>query len=230
VKRGILVTIVGQVGVGKSSLLSAVIGELPKIYGYVGVRGRVAYCPQQSWIQNRTLRSNITLALDFDDGEGDGGEVRKFDPKLYDQVLEACDLKRDIQQLPKGDLTLIGERGINLSGGQKARVGLARALYQQADVYLLDDPLSAVDAIVGRHLFDKAIGPKSMIRHATRLLVSHSLAFIAESDLIVVLEERRVKRIGTYRELVADAEIRHLITSLEKSEWSQGIQKIIRGF
>lgn len=203
---------------GKSSLLSAVIGELPKIYGYVGIRGRVAYCPQQSWVQNRTLRSNVTLALDFEDGEGEEG--RKFDPKLYDQVLEACDLKRDIQQLPKGDLTLIGERGINLSGGQKARVGLARALYQQADVYLLDDPLSAVDAIVGRHLFDRAIGPKSMIRHTTRLLVSHSLAFIAESDLIVVLDERRVKRIGTYKELVADAEIRHLITNLEKGRQS----------
>lgn len=211
-----MITIVGQVGAGKSSLLSALIGDMPKIYGYVGVRGRLAYCPQQSWIQNRTLRANITLSLDIDE-EGGELEAHKFNEELYNQVLEACDLRKDLAQLPKGDMTLIGERGINLSGGQKARVSLARALYQQADIYLLDDPLSAVDAIVGRHLFDRAIGPKSAICQATRLLVSHSLAFVAESDLIVVLEEKRVKRIGTYKELIADAEIRHLITRLEKT-------------
>ncbi|KAI1717212.1 ABC transporter transmembrane region domain-containing protein [Ditylenchus destructor] len=134
IKRGTLVTVVGQVGAGKSSLLLALLGEMRKIYGYVGIRGSVAYCPQQGWIQNRTVRSNILFDID--------GSERKFDADLYEKVLEACALKPDLAILPNG------EKGINLSGGQKARISLARALYSQADVYLLDDPLSAVDAIL----------------------------------------------------------------------------------
>uniref|UniRef100_A0A914C371 Uncharacterized protein n=1 Tax=Acrobeloides nanus TaxID=290746 RepID=A0A914C371_9BILA len=135
VPRGILVAVVGQVGSGKSSLLSALLGEMEKVQGHVGLHGQVAYVPQQSWIQNMTVKDNIVFQ-------------KQFDKKLYDKVIDACALKRDLEILPDGDMTEIGEKGINLSGGQKARISLARGLYQTRDVYLLDDILSAVDAIV----------------------------------------------------------------------------------
>lgn len=107
---------------------------------------------------------------------------------LYNQVLDACALRADLNLLPNGDLTEIGEKGINLSGGQKARIGLARALYQQADIYLMDDPLSSCDQIVGKHIFDKAIGPNSMLKNTTRILVTHSKAYLDQSDLIIIME------------------------------------------
>ncbi|CAK5040957.1 unnamed protein product [Meloidogyne enterolobii] len=179
-RRGLLVAVVGRVGAGKTSLLHALLGEMNKVYGFVGLRGRVAYVPQQPWVLNRTVRENI-LFSNLDDGE-------KPNEELYARVVDACALKSDFAVLPEGDQTEIGERGINLSGGQKARVNLARALYHQADIYLLDDVLSAVDAIVGRHLFDLAIGPESLTKGSTRVLVTHSLAYLAETDWIVVME------------------------------------------
>lgn len=129
VKKGSLIAVVGKVGSGKSSLLSALLGEMEKLRGYVGVRGQVAYVPQQAWIQNMSLRDNITFGRNY---------VRSF----YNKVVDMCALKSDLAILQRGDQTEIGEKGINLSGGQKARVSLARAVYQNADVYLLDDPLS----------------------------------------------------------------------------------------
>ena len=123
-----LLAVVGRVGSGKSSLLSAILGELEIICGKVYVNGSVAYVPQQAWIQNKTLRENITFVTDFD-------------TKRYNQVLECCALIEDLKVLPANDLTEIGENGINLSGGQKQRVSLARAVYSDADIYLLDDPL-----------------------------------------------------------------------------------------
>uniref|UniRef100_A0A1I8BIX4 ABC-type glutathione-S-conjugate transporter n=1 Tax=Meloidogyne hapla TaxID=6305 RepID=A0A1I8BIX4_MELHA len=180
-RRGLLVAVVGRVGSGKTSLLNALLGEMNKVYGFVGLRGRVAYVPQQPWVLNRTVRENIFFSI-LDEGE-------KPDLELYARVVDACALKSDFLVLPEGDQTEIGERGINLSGGQKARVNLARALYHQADIYLLDDPLSAVDAIVGRHLFDYAIGPESLAKGSTRVLVTHSLSYLAETDWIVVMEE-----------------------------------------
>lgn len=128
-----LVAVVGPVGSGKSSLLSAYLGEMDKISGLVNRIGSVAYVPQQAWIQNATLKNNILFG-------------RPFDKKRYDKVVEACALKADFDMLPAGDQTEIGEKGINLSGGQKQRVSLARAVYQDADIYFLDDPLSAVDS------------------------------------------------------------------------------------
>uniref|UniRef100_A0A0M3IWN3 ABC transporter domain-containing protein n=1 Tax=Ascaris lumbricoides TaxID=6252 RepID=A0A0M3IWN3_ASCLU len=117
---------------------------MEKLRGYIGVRGQMAYVPQQPWIQNLTLRENIIFG-------------KKYDEKFYDRVIEACALRPDIAILPQGDSTEIGEKGINLSGGQKARVSLARAVYQNYDVYLLDDPLSAVDSHVGKHIFKKKL-------------------------------------------------------------------------
>ncbi|RCN49286.1 ABC transporter transmembrane region [Ancylostoma caninum] len=139
--RGALIAVVGKVGSGKSSLLSALLGEMGKLRGRIGMRGKVAYVPQLSWIQNMTVRDNILFG-------------KPFDKRRYNQVLNACALKPDLKILTNGDMTEIGEKGINLSGGQKARISLARAVYQDFDVYLLDDPLSAVDAHVGRHIFE----------------------------------------------------------------------------
>lgn len=137
-----LMAVVGRVGCGKSSLLSALLGEMQKLRGKVSVHGKLAYVPQQAWIQNLPLRDNILFG-------------KPFDKDLYEAVIDACALGPDLAILPHGDLTEIGEKGINLSGGQKARVSLARAVYQNYDVYLLDDPLSAVDSHVGKHIFEK---------------------------------------------------------------------------
>ena len=128
VKRNKLIAVVGQVGVGKSSLLSAILGDMEKIKGIVNVSGSIAYVPQQAWIQNSTLRQNILF-------------TNKFNEKLYRKVLDSCALEPDLKILSAGDMTEIGEKGINLSGGQKQRVSLARAVYSNADIYLLDDPL-----------------------------------------------------------------------------------------
>lgn len=138
VKKANLTAVVGSVGCGKSSLISALLGEMEKLLGTVNVDGKVAFVPQQAWIQNATLMDNIIFG-------------RPFNKELYNKVLEACALTPDIAMLPGGDQTEIGEKGINLSGGQKQRVSLARAVYSNADVFLLDDPLSAVDAHVSTY-------------------------------------------------------------------------------
>jgi ATP-binding cassette subfamily C (CFTR/MRP) protein 1 len=132
VTDGMFVAVVGTVGSGKSSLLSAVLGEMEKVSGSVTIKSgaKVAYVPQLAWIQNATVKDNIVFGNPLDD-------------KLYDHVLDACALKQDLLTLSAGDRTEIGEKGINLSGGQKQRVSLARAVYADADLYLLDDPLSA---------------------------------------------------------------------------------------
>ncbi|KAG9334968.1 hypothetical protein JZ751_006191, partial [Albula glossodonta] len=190
VPRGSLVAVVGHVGSGKSSLLSAMLGEMEKRSGNVLVKGAVAYVPQQAWIQNATLRDNIVF-----------GRERK--ESWYQRVLEACALLPDLEILPAGDATEIGEKGLNLSGGQKQRVSLARAVYRKADVYLLDDPLSAVDAHVGQHIFDKVIGPRGVLRDKTRILVTHGMSFLPQADLILVLVDGEITEMGSYLELLS---------------------------
>ncbi|XP_062258726.1 ATP-binding cassette sub-family C member 4-like isoform X1 [Platichthys flesus] len=181
-----LLAVIGPVGAGKSSLLSAILGELSQESGVVKVKGELSYTSQQPWILPGTIRSNILFG-------------KKFNPKKYDRVLRACALKRDIDLLPGGDLAMVGDRGANLSGGQKARISLARAVYQDADIYLLDDPLSAVDAEVGRHLFEECIC--GMLRKKPRILVTHQLQYLKAADHIVVLKEGQMVAQGTYREL-----------------------------
>ena len=144
VQMGELVAVVGAVGSGKSSLALALLGEVPRVDGTFSTYGRVAYASQSAWILSGTVRNNILFGMPFD-------RVR------YDRIVRACALDRDFANFPDGDATAIGERGVTLSGGQRARISLARALYFDADVYLLDDPLSAVDARVSRILFDQAI-------------------------------------------------------------------------
>ncbi|MBN3303878.1 MRP3 protein, partial [Amia calva] len=189
VPHGSLVAVVGHVGSGKSSLLSAMLGETEKRSGRVSVKGSVAYVPQQAWIQNATLGDNIVF-----------GHERK--ENWYQRVVEACALLPDLEILPAGDATEIGEKGLNLSGGQKQRVSLARAVYRKADVYLLDDPLSAVDAHVGQHIFDKVIGPKGLLKDKTRVLVTHGLSFLPQADLILVLVDGEITEMGSYLELL----------------------------
>uniref|UniRef100_A0AAX7THM5 Multidrug resistance-associated protein 4 n=1 Tax=Astatotilapia calliptera TaxID=8154 RepID=A0AAX7THM5_ASTCA len=163
-----LLTVIGPVGAGKSSLLSAILGELPRDTGTLKVKGQLTYASQQPWVFPGTIRSNILFG-------------RELNPKKYEQVLRACALKKDLEMFPDGDLTLIGDRGATLSGGQKARVNLARAVYEDADIYLLDDPLSAVDAEVGKHLFDKYpyvfIHMKYSIFYMELLIVRLDLSF-----------------------------------------------------
>jgi len=199
IEKGKLYGVVGAVGSGKSSLLQAILGEMDPVTSASAVSmpgknsgnsvGYAAYCAQTPWVVNDTLRGNVLFG-------------RPFDEDRYQQTLTACALADDIAVLPAGDLTEIGEKGINLSGGQKARVSLARALYHpDSQLMLLDDPLSAVDSHVGEHLFDSAIAG-SICAGKTRLLVTHHVHFLPRCDAVVVMEEGRVKHFGTYDELV----------------------------
>ncbi|KAI1314392.1 Multidrug resistance-associated protein 1 [Mortierella claussenii] len=188
-KSGSLTAVVGRIGQGKSSLISALIGDMYRDRGSVRVSGSVAYVAQEAWIMNCTLKDNILFG-------------RPLDQNLYEKVLQACSLTQDLQMLPAGDQTEIGERGINLSGGQKQRVSLARAAYADADIYLLDDPLSAVDAHVDQHLWQHLIGPKGLLKDKTRLLVTHGIRHLNEVDQILVMKDGAVSEIGALDELL----------------------------
>ncbi|KAK2141833.1 hypothetical protein LSH36_1034g00008 [Paralvinella palmiformis] len=185
VQEGQLVAVVGVVGSGKSSLLSAFLGEMEKLHG----KGSIAYTAQEAWIQNASLRDNIVFG-------------QPFNEQAYEDVLEACGLTSDLDVLPGGDMTEIGEKGINLSGGQKQRVSLGRAVYQDANIYLMDDPLSAVDSHVGKHIFDRVIGPKGLLADKTRILVTHGISFLPQVDNILVVVDGRISEHGTYKDLL----------------------------
>ncbi|RZC38992.1 multidrug resistance-associated protein 1 [Asbolus verrucosus] len=184
-----LSAVVGTVGSGKSSLVSAFLGEMDKTSGRVNTVGSIAYVAQQAWIQNASLRDNILFG-------------KSFDKILYEKVIEACALKPDFSMLPAGDQTEIGEKGINLSGGQKQRVSLARAVYANSDIYFLDDPLSAVDSHVGKHIFDQVIGPEGLLKNKTRVLVTHGITYLPQTDKVIVLKDGEVSECGTYKELL----------------------------
>ena len=187
VGRQELIAIVGGVGSGKSSLLAALAGEMRKTSGTVKRGPRVAYCPQHAWIQNASVRENILFGLEFKES-------------WYANVVEACALQQDLDMLPNGDQTEIGERGITVSGGQKQRLNIARAIYFDADIVLLDDPLSAVDAHVGRHLFDKAIC--GLLKDKCRILVTHQLHVINKVDRVVWMEDGHIEAVGSFEELM----------------------------
>ncbi|XP_036164279.1 multidrug resistance-associated protein 1 [Myotis myotis] len=212
VPEGSLVAVVGQVGCGKSSLLSALLAEMDKVEGHVAIKGSVAYVPQQAWIQNDSLQENILFG-------------RQLQERYYKSVIEACALLPDLEILPSGDRTEIGEKGVNLSGGQKQRVSLARAVYCDSDVYLFDDPLSAVDSHVGKHIFEHVIGPKGMLKNKTRLLVTHGISYLPQVDVIIVMTGGKISEMGSYQELLARdgafAEFLRTYSSAEQEQTEQ---------
>ncbi|KAJ3346286.1 hypothetical protein HDU83_003188 [Entophlyctis luteolus] len=209
VAKGNLFAVIGRVGVGKSSLLSSLIGEMHKLNGSVRLSGSVAYVGQQAWIENATIRDNILFGSEFDEAK-------------FQAVIDSCALRSDLKMFPAGDLTEIGERGVNLSGGQKQRLALARAVYNDADVYLLDDVLSAVDAHVDKHLFDNVIGPQGLLKSKTRIFVTHGVHHLASCDRVLVLKNGIIEEQGTFRELmeIDEGTFRNLITEYSQENSS----------
>ncbi|XP_068532583.1 ATP-binding cassette sub-family C member 10 isoform X4 [Anas acuta] len=184
VRKGMLLGVVGKVGSGKSSLLAAITGELVKQGGRVYVcdlEQGFGLATQEPWIQFATVRENILFGRDYD-------------ARLYEEVLEACALSEDLNILPAGDQTEVGENGVTLSGGQKARIALARAVYQEKELYLLDDPLAAVDADVANHLMRKCI--LGVLRHKTRILCTHRTEFLEKADALVLMDNGRIVKTG----------------------------------
>ncbi|XP_062705317.1 multidrug resistance-associated protein 1-like [Aedes albopictus] len=220
-KKGRLSAVVGSVGTGKSSLISALLGEMEKVKGSVNTDGTIAFVPQQAWIQNATLRENILFG-------------KTYNAQKYDRVLDVCALKPDLEMLPGGDTTEIGEKGINLSGGQKQRVALARAVYADAEIYLFDDPLSAVDAHVGKHIFEKVIGPEGILVGRSRLLVTHGISFLPFVEEIFVVKDGEISESGSYQQLLdqkgafAEFLMQHIQELDEEDEEIQMIQEVLK--
>ncbi|NXM50930.1 MRP1 protein, partial [Gymnorhina tibicen] len=208
VPQGSLLAVVGQVGAGKSSLLAALLGELEATDGCVTMKDTAAYVPQQAWVLNASVEDNILFG-------------KEMDETWFSRVTEACALHPDLETFPARQKSEIGEKGINLSGGQKQRVSLARAVYQRASIYLLDDPLSAVDAHVGQHIFEHVLGPNGLLKDKTRVLVTHTINILPQVDNIVLLVNGMISETGSYQELLqrngAFAEFLHShITAEEK--------------
>jgi ATP-binding cassette subfamily C (CFTR/MRP) protein 4 len=188
VKPGRLVAVIGPVGAGKSSLLHAILRELPLSEGNISVRGVVSYASQEPWLFAGSVQQNILFGL-------------PMDKERYRKVIKVCALKTDFEQFPYGDRTIVGERGVSLSGGQRARINLARAVYKPADIYLLDDPLSAVDTHVGKHLFEICI--KGYLKEKTCILITHQLQYLTKVDQIILMENANILAEGSYQELQA---------------------------
>ncbi|KAL8640320.1 MAG: hypothetical protein Q9228_002750 [Teloschistes exilis] len=205
-RKGELSCVVGRVGSGKSSLLQAVLGDIWKVNGEIVVHGQTAYVAQQSWVMNASVKENIVFG-------------HRWDPDFYERTVNACALADDFKTLPDGDRTEVGERGISLSGGQKARVTLARAVYARADVYLLDDCLSAVDQHVGRHLIDQVLGCNGLLASKTRILATNSIPVLLEADFITLLRAGKILEKGTYSQLMAmRGEVANLIKTANNEE------------
>ncbi|EIW84231.1 P-loop containing nucleoside triphosphate hydrolase protein [Coniophora puteana RWD-64-598 SS2] len=187
VPRGQLVAITGAIGTGKTSLLQGLIGEMRRTAGVVEFGGSVSYCAQTAWIQNATIRENICFGRPFEE------------EKYWNAVRAAC-LQPDLDMLPNHDLTQVGEKGISLSGGQKQRVNICRAIYHDSDIVIFDDPLSALDAHVGKAVFNNVI--KQHLHGKTRILVTHALHLLPSVDYIYTLADGRIAECGTYDELM----------------------------
>ena len=181
-----LMFVTGPIGSGKSSLLHVITGSMSVTSGKVLVKGKVGLSSQVPWIFSGTVRDNILFG-------------NEFCPERYYKVIEACALKDDLDNFPQGDLTELGERGISLSGGQKARVSLARVVYLDADIYLLDDPLNAVDSKTGGHIFQQCI--KGFLSDSMRILVTHQLQYASQADYVLILESGKIVSEGSYDEM-----------------------------
>uniref|UniRef100_A0A673KPL3 Multidrug resistance-associated protein 9-like n=1 Tax=Sinocyclocheilus rhinocerous TaxID=307959 RepID=A0A673KPL3_9TELE len=202
-ENGSLLGVCGNVGSGKTSLISSILEQMHLLSGSVSANGTLAYVSQQAWIFHGTVRDNILM-----------GEP--FDQTRYARVIHACSLKPDLEILPYGDQTEIGERGINLSGGQKQRVSLARAVYSNRDIFLLDDPLSAVDAHVGKHIFEECI--KKELKGKSVILITHQLQYLEFCDQVLLLDNGELKEAGTHSDLMkAKGRYAHLINNFQKN-------------
>ncbi|KAI0763773.1 metal resistance protein YCF1 [Trametes elegans] len=193
VRKGELVGVLGRVGAGKTSLLSAIIGEMRRRDGEVKVFGSISYAPQNPWIMSATIRDNILFS-------------HKYDEEFYNLVLDACALRPDLALLQNGDMTEVGEKGITLSGGQRARVALARAVYARADVVLLDDVLAALDSHVAKHVFDHVIGPNGLLATKARIVVTNSIHFLKHFNQVLYMRRGVILESGTYSELVNNSQ------------------------
>ncbi|KAI3959428.1 hypothetical protein MKW98_019018 [Papaver atlanticum] len=201
VKPGEKVAICREVGAGKSTLLASILGEIPNIQGTIQVYGTIAYVSQTAWIQSGSIQENILFGC-------------TLDKKRYRDVLEKCSLLKDLEMLPYGDLTEIGERGINLSGGQKQRIQLARALYQDADIYLLDDPFSAVDAHTATSLFNEYV--MGSLSGKTVLLVTHQVDFLPAFDYVLLMSDGEIQHASPYHTLLASSSVFYDLVNAHK--------------
>ncbi|KAI5443879.1 Multidrug resistance-associated protein 7, variant 2 [Lathyrus oleraceus] len=201
VKHGQKVAICGEVGSGKSTLLATILGEVPNTKGTIDVQGKIAYVSQTSWIQTGTIRENILFGSELDD-------------QRYQETLQRSSLVKDLELFPCGDLIEIGERGVNLSGGQKQRIQLARALYQNADLYLLDDPFSAVDAHTAKKLFNEYI--MEGLKGKTVLLVTHQVDFLPAFDSILLMSDGAILQAGPYHQLLTSSQEFHDLVNAHK--------------
>lgn len=192
VNRNELIAVIGTVGSGKTSLLASLAGDMRLTSGSIRLGASRAYCPQYSWIQNATVRGNITFG-------------KPYDEAWYNQVVDACALRPDFDVFPAGDSTEIGERGITVSGGQKQRLNIARAIYFNADIILMDDPLSAVDAHVGRHIMDEAIC--GLLKDKCRILATHQLHVLSRCDRIIVMDDGHVEAVDTFDNLMHGSQL-----------------------
>lgn len=202
-----LVAVIGPVGSGKSSVFNVILKELPIISGTLIVDGKISYAAQDPWLFNGSVRQNILFGNDYDE-------------ERYNEVIRVCALQSDFDMFPYGDRTLVGEKGKALSGGQKARINLARCVYSKADVYLLDDPLSAVDAKVGKQLYEQCI--KQFLKDKICILITHQLQYLKNADKIVIINDGVIEMEGKYEELQSSgldfAKLLHEFNSTEEHE------------
>ncbi|KAG5894560.1 hypothetical protein JTB14_021542 [Gonioctena quinquepunctata] len=207
-----LVAVVGPVGGGKTTLLHAILKELSPVEGSAHVVGTISYASQEPWVFGGSVRQNILFG-------------QKYVQKKYEEVVRVCALQRDFTLFPHGDRTLVGERGVALSGGQRARINLARAVYKEADIYLLDDPLSAVDTHVGKQLFNECI--RGYLRNKCVVLVTHQLQYLRNTHCIYLLENGEVRSSGTYQELKnSDNDFTKLLAASEEEEKKEEMRRL----
>lgn len=207
------IAVIGPIGSGKSSLLQVCLSEIPILKGNVAIGGTIAYANQEPWLFGATIKQNILFGQHFENNK-------------YNKVLEVCALEEDIRQFPHGDNTVVGERGIMLSGGQKARIGLARAVYKDADIYLLDDPLSAVDASVGKQVFNNCI--IGYLKNKCTILVTHQVQYLALVNKIYLIQDGTVAASGSYQELQSSGKhFAKLLHNSEKSEQTDNLTHFI---
>ncbi|KAH8312051.1 hypothetical protein KR044_009125 [Drosophila immigrans] len=197
-----LTAVVGAVGAGKSSFLNVLLGEVGIVQGEAFVHGKISYAAQEPWVFEGTIRDNIVFVEDYNE-------------RRYKKVIKVCALERDMELLPRGDLTVIGERGVSLSGGQRARVNLARAVYRKADIYLLDDPLSAVDTHVGKHIFEKCI--RDFLSNKIRILVTHQVQYLFDVEHLILMSGGKITAQGSYQQLQRSRQFQFLEQTHDES-------------